>query len=58
LARPRIGLISQVIVFIIYFFSHMISARTLGYVALQRRTADNFCLAQRAALQYSSLART
>jgi hypothetical protein len=51
-------MISQVIVFMIYFLWPLASTRTLGFVALQRRRADNFRLAQRAALQDSCLART
>jgi hypothetical protein len=40
-----------------YFLSPVVSARTLGFVALQRRTADNFRLAMRAALENANLVR-
>jgi hypothetical protein len=56
-AQPGMVTIVQVIVFMIYFLLHTVSARTLGFVALQRKTADNFCLAMRAALGNSAFVR-
>jgi hypothetical protein len=41
----------------LYFLKPDSPRRTLGFVALQRKTADNFRLAMRAALRNADLVR-
>jgi hypothetical protein len=50
-------LVYQAIDFIVVLSYSIYSRRALGFVALQRKTADNFRLALRLALENSDLSR-